>query len=143
MYKYDSDLEIAELELRLFVEYSKTIEDLYDSAMSASIEVHNYQKMYSSSVIKLPSTKYQRPYNPEDAFLDLMATEDQLWKKYKWRVQYMNQVAKRLKDLPADDLDLLYLHYEKKYTLRSIGDMRNYSHMQISRMIDAALRRFE
>ena len=143
MYKYDSDLEIAGLELRLFVEYSKTIEDLYGLAMLTSAQVHNYQNMHTASVVKTRSNKYQRPYHPDDTFLDLIAKEDYLWKKYKWRVHYIDQVSKRLRDLPKEDLDLLYLHYEKKYTLRAIGDMLNYSHMQISRMIDEILRKLE
>lgn len=140
MNRYDSNLEIADLQLRLFVEYSRSL--LYDkqAADDATKKLRDI-RINSSSVIPVYKKRIPDQVNYTEHLLYLMEIESGCVDRYNHRESFMNYIATRLVDLERKELDLLYLHYERKYSFRKMGQILHYSHMQIARQIDEILRK--
>lgn len=140
MSRKDSEIEIADLELRLYTAYSESIERIYSEAVDASRKLKEYSSLNTTSAIVLQKDRniFDRH---DDTLVELIANEQRCWKKYHERMNFIKHMSTTLHTLPKEDYKLLRIHYFQKYPLRKIGELYNYSHMQISRMIDSILRR--
>ena len=74
-----------------------------------------------------------------DNLIELITTEESKWNDYYEMEDYIRYFAKKLSVLTEDELDLLYLRYERGLTLRQIGDLKFYSYMQVQRELDKIL----
>ena len=140
MSRKDSEIEIADLEIRLYTVYSETLEEIYAEAVEASKELKEFRNLNTTSVIVLQKDRniYDRK---DDRLTNLIAKEQRCWRKYHERANFIKHMRPILHALPEEDYELLRIHYFQKYPLRKIGELYNYSHMQISRKIDSILRK--
>jgi len=115
---------------------------LYDknAADEATKKLHETH-MHSSSVIPVHAKRIPDQVNYTDRLLYLISKESECVDRCNHRESFMNYIATRLVDLERKELDLLYLHYERKYSFRKMGQILHYSHMQIARQIDEILRK--
>lgn len=137
MNREDTTLRLVDLKIRLFVEYARQINIIYEEAKRLSDELNNGM-IFTSSVLSLVEKKNKVRIR-NDNLIELITTEESKWNDYYEMEEYIRYFAKKLSVLTEDELDLLYLRYERGLTLRQMGDLKFYSYMQVQRELDKIL----
>lgn len=134
MYREDRHLEMADLQLRLFIEYCKELPIIFADLIELELAT---RRMNTSSIIK-PSENYRL----DDRFIDILDKRDKALDLYKQRLVFIRSITKILRSLDSEEIVLLQNRYEKNLTLRKLGDIYNYSYMNMSRRLDEVLKKF-
>ncbi len=140
MYKSDIRLEAADMHLRMFVMYCNELEGLYEKACEVSAKLNKMGVQSPSYDNDFKRTT--RELDPASRLMELLYEEEKLWTKYSEKAKFCNEVGDILQNCSDDELNLLYLRYEKRRTFRQIGDETHYSHTQIWRKLDDILEKF-
>lgn len=139
MYRQDKDLEMMDLKLRIFVEYSKRLPYIYEIIENLKDDIAYFG--YPKESIYKKSDKFYF-VGIDDELLSLMVKRDKLEKEYYEELLLIKSVSEVLTKLNPVEIELLYLRYERQMTFRNIGYLKHYSYMNIARDIDNILYKF-
>lgn len=139
MYRKDNALEMCDLKLRLYVEYCKMLPVIFERYLDVEDRLNNKSLSNTSSIIRI---KERNRTDKSSELLQLISEEQKLKESYLNTRTYVNSINKVLQQLSPEELDLLYFRYEKKKTLRQMGEHYNYCYMQISRILDEIIIKF-
>lgn len=118
--------------LKVFMIYVNNLEAYWNDYITVEEELYDNK---SSSIIYItPGRKNRKGENSE--IVDRVLTRDIYYSKYIEAETYIYEVSKCLNKLNDDELNLLYLRFERQLTLREIGDEIYCSYMQVSRLLD-------
>lgn len=118
MYRNNIKLEIADQKLRLFVSYCLAMPELWQDILEIRQEMkENYSK-------------------------ELALKRNRAILKYRQYREFILPIQDILVTLSDGQIKLLYYRYEQRMTLRQIGELYNYSYMNISRYLDSILNLF-
>ena len=95
--------------------------DTYDSS-KASISTWIYS-VTSNTVIDFYRTNHIHSEIPEDLTDEASSVEDEVMTQ-----ENLSQLAKALKELPQEQMDIIVLRYYKGYTLQEVAEMMNLSY---------------
>lgn len=137
MYRMDKQLDAADARLRLYFAWRDTLPGLLDEAKEVSEKLNSYGVVNQASVV---ISNEKKNYNSN--IIELMDKEEKLWTEYRNRKAFVVSVEDILSSLTNEEAELINMRYCDKLHLRQIGDILNYSHVQIMRMIDDILEKF-
>lgn len=128
----DEYLRTKDLELRLFVEYCRQLQDLYEEAVMSSMQAYGIK---SRSVHDISG---DRPHT-DGYSMRMIDRKDAAFQNYISARDFVKRISKKFPAGDSEKLNLLYLRYERLMSLREIGDVIGYSYMQVQRKLDEIL----
>ena len=137
MYRMDKQLETADARLRLYFAWRETLPGLLDEAKEVSEKLNSYGVVNQAGVV---ISKHKQNYSSN--IIELMDKEEKLWTEYRNRKAFVDSVEDILSSLTNEEAELINMRYCDQMHLRQIGEILNYSHVQIMRMIDDILEKF-
>lgn len=136
MYREDRYLELADLKLRVFIEYCKELPDILEEYYELNDRLYT---IGSSSFVNLTETKFGCDLD----ILELLELRDEAAERCVDRMNFIKPIAKVLTSLTSQDISLLSDRYEEKMTLRELGDKYHYSYMNMARYLDRIIIKFK
>ena len=137
MNRENTTLRMVDLKLRLYTEYCRNIDILYQRMQEIDEEL-NGGMIRTGSIIDI-SDKNMKPQVRNCNLIQLITEEAHLFEEYDEMIYFIEYMSKKFRFLNNEDLDLLYLRYERGLTLKQIGELKYYSYMQVQRMLDRVL----
>ena len=110
--------------IRVFLMYCQKLLDSYDEIRHLQAKISTYG-LSSPRIKSLEEAKYQSSARSqsETELLQLIEKRDALRNEYQYMDWFCYQIQLGLMKLSPEDLELLYLRFERGYTLRQLGDM--------------------
>ena len=119
----DERLQNADRELRTFLYYCQDMVRLYEQIREIDLKLNHYG--VSSPVIRsAEEAKYQRgtPVYSIQPLLELFSSQDELFAEYRKESLFCRSIQRKLTELTPEETEYLYFRYEKRMTLRQMGD---------------------
>lgn len=137
MNRENTTLRMVDLKLRLYMEYCRSIDILYQRMQDINYKLNNGM-IRTGSIIDI-SDKSMKPQVRNCNLIELITEEAHLLEEYDEMIYFIEYMSKKFRWLNNEDLDLLYLRYERCLTLKQIGELKYYSYMHVQRMLDRVL----
>lgn len=137
-----NDIQVIDEELRVFILYCNELPALYDRKEQAAYDYYN--TVGSPAIKSAMEAKYKRSTQPPiDRTIDLLQQKDELDAEYRWKAGFCRMMQKKLMRLSEEDIELLYWRYERRKTLRQLGDFYYCSKDALNSRICDVLRKMQ